>query len=179
MSAVKRFCPAGFSLIEMLLVLALIALITAFLAPSVSKSLTNARLTTAAKKTVVIINYARTQAVSQKKLFWVVIDRETNRLAVVSQALDRQKKQATQEKGSDLPQLFTKVYAYPDEVMIEKVVGGIEELSDSQSVFLFYPNGSSSGGEIVLKAKNARSFLITIDPIMSTAKIESNGKETG
>jgi prepilin-type N-terminal cleavage/methylation domain-containing protein len=169
----------GFSLIEMALVLALIGIITALIAPGLINSLTSARLKTSAQKTVAIINYTRNQAVFKKKPLWLVCDRTANRITVVDLTMEGKTTNAGSTADADASPLSTKVYFYPEDVLIEKIVIGGKEVSDPQGFFIFYPNGSSSGGGIGLRAKNARSYFITFDPIMSAAKVLSNEKETG
>jgi prepilin-type N-terminal cleavage/methylation domain-containing protein len=169
----------GFSLIELVLVLALIGIITALIAPGLVKSVTSARLKTSAQKTVAIINYTRNQAVFKKTPMWLVCDRKTNRVTVVDPLMLGKATNAGSPAAAEAFSYSTKVYSYPEDVMIEKLVIGGKEISDFQGGFTFYPNGSSSGGEIGLRAKNARSYCIIIDPFMSTAKVLTNGKETG
>ncbi|HJX32032.1 MAG TPA: prepilin-type N-terminal cleavage/methylation domain-containing protein [Thermodesulfobacteriota bacterium] len=174
-----KISGTGFSLIEMVLVLALIGIITALIAPGLINSLTGARLKTSAQKTVAIINYTRNQAVLKKKFVWLLFDRKMNRVAVMDPTEEGKAVNISSAAAADAFSPSTKVYSYPEDVLIEKLVIGRKEVSDPQGVFIFYPNGSSSGGEIGLRAKNARSYFITIDPLMSTAKVLVNGKETG
>jgi len=169
----------GFSLIEMVLVLALIGIITALIAPGLVNNFTSVRLKTSAQKTVAIITYTRNQAVFKKKFVWLLFDRKMNRVAVIDPTGEGKAVNISSAAASDAFSPSTKAYFYPEDVLIEKLVIGGKEVSDPQGVFIFYPNGSSSGGEIGLRAKNARSYCITIDPLMSTAKVLVNGKETG
>ena len=168
----------GFSLIELVLVLALIGIIIALIAPGLVNSFSSARLKTSAQKTVAIITYTRNQAVFQKKTLWLVCDRKINRVTVVDLVREEKATNAGSSGAGDIFSSSTKVYSYPQEVMIEKLLIGGKEISDSQGVFIFYPNGSSTGGEIGLRGKNAQSYCITIDPLLSTAKVLPNEKET-
>ncbi|HPD60554.1 MAG TPA: GspH/FimT family pseudopilin [Thermodesulfobacteriota bacterium] len=151
----------GFSLVELVLVMALIGIVSALIAPGLMNGFTSARLKTSVQKTVAIINYTRNQAVFKKRPMWLLCDRKTNQVAVVDLIGEG------------------KVYSYPEDVLIEKLVIGGTEVFDSQGAFIFYPSGSSSGGEIGLRAKDGRSYRITIDLFLSTVKVLANGKETG
>jgi type II secretion system protein H len=179
MSHELRARGRGFSLIELVLVLALIGIITALIGPGLMNNFTSVRLRTSAQKTVAIITYTRNQAVFKKKLVWLLFDRKMNRVAVIDPTEEGKAVDISSVAAADAFSPSTKVYSYPEDVLIEKLVIGRKEVSDPQAVFIFYPNGSSSGGEIGLRAKNARSYCITIDPLMSTAKVLVNGKETG
>ena len=167
----------GFSLFELILVLALIGFLTALLAPQISSVLVNTRLKAAAKKTVAIINHARSQAVAKKKPIWVVFDQEKNQATVIEQVMEdrteeNEEKYAEKEKDGSVKK--TKTYEYPEDVAIAKLVIGGEEVSDPETPFFFYPNGSSSGGEILLQGVNEQSFLVVIDPLISAAKVVYN-----
>jgi prepilin-type N-terminal cleavage/methylation domain-containing protein len=169
----------GFSLIELVLVLALIGIITALVAPRLVNTFTSARLKTSAQKTVAIIHYTRNQAVFKKKPLWLICDRKKNRLTVVDLIREGKATNAGSTAVTDVFVPSTQTYSYPEDVIIEKLLIGGKEISDSQGVVIFYPNGSSSGGGIKLRANNEQSYFITIDPIMSTAKVLANEKKTG
>ncbi|MBW1678786.1 MAG: prepilin-type N-terminal cleavage/methylation domain-containing protein [Deltaproteobacteria bacterium] len=168
----------GFSLLELILVMALIGLLTALIAPSLSNSLANVRLKTAVKKTAAIIRYAHNQAISKKKPFWVVFDREENQVTVVDRPLEGQGKIDNSKEASDSFPLSAKVYSYPEDVIIGKIKVGREEISEPQGAFVFYPNGSCSGGELLLKGNDSRAYRIKLDFITGTPKIEVDEKET-
>lgn len=174
----------GFSLLELLLVVALVGLVSALVAPSVSNSLTSVRLKTSAKKTAATLRYARNQAVFKKKPFWVLVDKEVSGLAVLDELVEPDSDE-TEEPRDDPEDAFAslpssaKVFLYPEGVLIESVSIGDLEIADSQSVFIFYPNGSCSGGEIVLQADSSRSYRIGLNAVLGTAEIEAGEEETG
>jgi len=160
----------GFSLVEMLVVIALMGILTALIAPGFYKKLPGVRLKTATKKTVAVIRYARNQAVSRKKPFWLVIDKKKNQLTLSDKPL-KHPDGFTEEAASDSP--APKVYVYPEGVMIGKLVVGDKEVKDSEGAFIFYPNGSCNGGEILLGIDQDRVYNITIDFLTATATIEN------
>ena len=168
----------GFSLLELLLVLALIGLLSALIVPSLSNSLTNVHLKAATKKTAAVFRYAGNQAIAKKKPFLVIFDKAGGWLAFMDKPLLKVQDESDnpREAFKSLPS-SAKVYSFPKDIIIEKLVVGDKEISEGQSVFLFYPNGSCSGGEVVLQASNSRSYLIKLDPIIGTAKIESPENE--
>ena len=169
----------GFALLELLLVIALVGLLSALVVPSVSNSLARVRLKTAAKKTAAIFRYARNQAVFKKKPFWILVDKEVSGLAVLDEPFSGETEpDDSRDAFASLPS-SAKVFLYPEGVLIGNLFVGDREISDSQSVFIFYPNGSCSGGEIVLQADNSLAYRISLNPVLGTAEIEVNEDETG
>ena len=166
----------GFSLIEVLLVMALIGLLSALVIPAISNTLSNARLKTAVKKTAGIIRYVHNQAISQKRPFWLLVDKVKSRIAVLERPWNNEA-ESSLEKLAMLNSL-AKAYYLPKGVIIEKIVMGDKEISDSESAFIFYPNGSCIGGKIQLSnIETMRTFLITVDPIVGSVRVDSNGDE--
>ena len=169
----------GFSLLELLLVIFLVGLLSALVVPSVSNSLASVRLKTAAKKTAAILRYARNQAVFKKKPFWVLVDKEVSGLAVLDEPFSGgTETDDSQDAFASLPS-SAKVFLYPEGVLIDNLFIGDQEISGSQSVFIFYPNGSCSGGEIVLQADSSFAYRISLNAVLGTAEIEVIEDETG
>jgi len=175
----KRQNNKGFSLIELLLVVALVGLLSALVVPSVFTSLTSVRLKTSAKKTAALLRYARNQAVFKKKPFWVLADKEGKGLAVLDEPYSGET-ETDDPLGvfASLPS-SAKVFLYPEEVLIDSLFVGDQEIFDSQGIFVFYPNGSCSGGEIVLRADGFLAYRIRLNAVLGTAEIEVNEEETG
>jgi len=173
----KKNNNKGFSLLELLLVIALVGLLSALVVPSVSKSLASVRLKTAAKKTAAIFRYARNQAVFKKKPFWILVDKEVSGVAVLDEPFSGGTDDS-RDAFASLPS-SAKVFLYPEGVLVDNLFVGDQEITDSQSVFIFYPNGSCSGGEIVLQADSSLAYRISLNPVLSTAEIEVNEEETG
>lgn len=174
----RRSSSAGFSLIEMLLVMALMGLLAALIAPGISKSLSNIRLKTAAKKTAAVVRYVRNQAISQKKPYWLVVDREKRKLTVKDkppQEMPEDREQEAEEPEPSSPP--EPVFAYPDDVIIGKLVVGTREIEQPQGAFIFYPNGRCSGGELVLHTDEERFLRVVIDFATATAAIEREMNE--
>jgi general secretion pathway protein H len=160
----------GFSLIELLLVLSLLALLTAVTAPMITRGMTGARLKAATKKTAAMFRYARNESVSRKKPYWVVVDREENWIAAINKPLD------TDEEDRYTEELINKAkgsrfFEYPEPVMTGSVTVGDEPV-ETQGAFVFYPNGSCSGGKIQVGIDDERFFTVSLDFITSMVSIQ-------
>jgi type II secretory pathway pseudopilin PulG len=164
----------GFSFLELILVTGLIGLLSALVVPVFSNTLTNARLKTAAQKTKLMLRYANTQAISQKAFRWVVVDRNERWVALINEPLQGDRSRVNL---SSLPSP-EKLYRYPQGVTIERVLVQGAEVYEPRSAFVFFPNGSCSGGEILLKSGTSRSFLVTLDALIGTTKIETDEEST-
>jgi prepilin-type N-terminal cleavage/methylation domain-containing protein len=71
----RRTGQLGFTLIELIVVLAVVAIATAFVLPSVGRGSQNLQLRTEAKRVAALLREARLQAVSQHRATHVALDR--------------------------------------------------------------------------------------------------------
>ena len=159
----------GFTLIELLVVLIIISLVSAFVAPRIIAPLGNLSLKTASKKIVSALRYARSQAVSEYDGRVAIFDFELRRLMVFT--------------GSALPDTYRPdelpvdkaemVYDLPENVRFEQAVSGEEKISEGLFQVAFFPNGSSSGGKLILTNEGGLRYQIKIDFITGMASLET------
>lgn len=149
----------GFTLIELMLVLFIIGLGIAFIAPTVANSLVNVRLKSATKQLSTVLRYARSKAVSNKKTVQVFID------------IDNASYSAQVPSSEDLGEGLFGATAFPADISFKEVKIGEDVLTSGKMQLLFYPKGNTSGGEIVLENSRGRIYKITIDPIIGKVKI--------
>ena len=165
----------GFSLIELLLVLGLLGLLTAITAPMISRGMDGARLKTATKKTAALFRYARNESVARKKPYWVVVDRDENWIAVINRPLNFEE-QDRYDKETIVATEGAQFFEYPEPVLIGSATVGDEEV-ETQGAFIFYPNGSSSGGTIQVGIDDNRFFTVSLDFITSMVSIQRGSEE--
>ena len=55
------------------------------------------------------------------------------------------------------------LYDLPEGIRFEKAVSGDTEIRDGVFKIVFFPNGSNSGGEIVLSNSSGRKYSIRVD----------------
>ena len=130
----------GLTLIEILVVLAIIALVTAIALPMVTGT-SNAEMRSAARQLASGLRLARSEAVSQRRETFLVIDLAGRRFKV-----DRDAREYPLPKNMEL-KLFT---AQKD--LVDDKVGSIR----------FYPDGGSNGGRITL-CSGDRKFEVDVD----------------
>ncbi|MCD6184537.1 MAG: hypothetical protein J7K84_01910, partial [Deltaproteobacteria bacterium] len=65
-----------------------------------------------------------------------------------------------------------KKYKLPEGVFIKKIDYNGKEIDQGKFSFIFFPNGSCSGGTITLAGKRAKTFSIKVDTITGIVTIE-------
>jgi len=132
---------AGFTLLELLVVLVLMAMIYALATPVISSGLPGAELKSAARQLAAGLRKARSQAVTRKEEAALTLDVEQHHFEVSG------------DKRS---------YALPDKLEISLYTAQSELLRDKVGAIRFYPDGSSTGGRITVAA-GERKYHVNVD----------------
>ncbi|MBC8466499.1 MAG: GspH/FimT family pseudopilin [Deltaproteobacteria bacterium] len=181
----------GFTLLELLIVLVIISIMAAFVGPRIAGSMSNLTLKTAAKKVASSLRYARSQATSENRPYFVLFDTDKGRLTIkpgqTATKEDKEKEAAEGEQdagtskgmaGDEAVKDRFKVYALPEGVRFDKVVSDKNE--DTSDVFqiVFFPNGGSSGGEVLLENDRERRYNISVDFVVGTVRLKEEGAKS-
>ena len=143
---------AGFTLIEMTAVLIIIALGTALAVPLVEGGFDSREVRRAAREIAATMVYCRGEAVARGRPQELVIDVLRNSIRT---------------NGDERWAILT------DRAVIERVRGG-NELGDGVAQILFFPNGSTSGAEVVLASRRDRfqnRLRVALDPLLGTVRV--------
>jgi general secretion pathway protein H len=122
--------PRGFTLVELLVVLAIAGLMLAVAPPLISSVMPGVELKAAARRTAGALRLAREIAIAGGRDTAWVIDIETNRYRIDGD-----------HRGGSLPAGLE----------VELVAAEGEMQSDSVGAIRFFPDGSSTGGRVMLK----------------------------
>lgn len=138
---------AGFTLLELLVVLTIFALSLAIVGPSVSSGLTGLKMKTSARTVAASLNHARNRAQGSGATYYAEIS--AGKVALSSRG----------EKG----------------VFKEVVMDGEVSLkAEGASVIAFYPAGGSSGGSVEIMDSGKKVFFrLTVEPTTAMVKIEA------
>jgi general secretion pathway protein H len=130
----------GFTLFEVMIVLVLMALIAAVSAPLLSKGLGRAEAKGSAQDVAAALRRARSEAVVRNAEVVLTVDVNQRSLRI---------------DGVETRSL-------PAKLQIELFTAQTEQISDDSGNIRFFPDGSSTGGEIVL-ADGRSKFHVQVD----------------
>ncbi len=156
----------GFTLIEVLVVLVLLAALTAVAAPSIARGFGAIELQTTARQVAATLRLARTLAVREQQVFLVGFDLEKNRIELMREDLS-----------------FRRTFELPESIAIHRVTRkGEAPLDDLRFTCLFVPNGLSESFEVWLRNKRGKELKVVQDSIRKSPRIEdveTNETDTG
>ncbi len=133
----------GFSLLELVLVLLLLALSTTIVLPNIEKGLQDREIRAAALGLAATARDLRSRALMDGIPHQLILNLAQNSYLA--------------GPGREI--------ALPSDVKFAQVRGG-EALGNEARKFYFFPNGSSLGGEIILSdSRNAASYSIRLEPL--------------
>ena len=146
----------GFTLIEVLVVLVLLAALTAVAAPSIARGFGAIELQTTARQVAATLRLARTRAVREQQVFLVGFDLEKNRIELMREDLS-----------------FRRTFELPESIAIHRVTRkGEAPLDDVRFTCLFVPNGLSESFEVWLRNKRGKELKVVQDSIRKSPRIE-------
>lgn len=153
MAGHKRYLPAphgtGFTLLELLVVVAILALLVAVVPPLVSGAIPGAELKSATRELAAALRYARSQAITYGRDVTLQLDVKSRRYAITGVNRD-----------FALPaDLDISVYGAASESP-DKLTGGIR----------FFADGSSTGGRITV-ASAGRAYQVDVDWLLGRVKV--------
>lgn len=153
---------SGFTLLELLVVMALMSLMVGMVVPRMAGSLDRMNARTAARKVSAALRYARSQAAAEKVPFLVRFDFSRQTLSVSSFST----------RGDSTEKIADASLTLPAGVRFVEARSAMGRKLD-RKVFTvrFSPLGSSSGGDIVVGDDKGRRFRIVLDMLTGLNEI--------
>lgn len=165
----------GFSLLELLVVLVIIAVASAVVVPRLAGSLSGVSLRSAAKRAAASMRYARSRAAGEKLPWRAVLDFEHKEIRVepvpVGDAAEAGEKEAKAGARE------SKRIPLPGGVRLVKASSGELEADAGTFEITFFPSGGSSGGEVVLADERGRRYALDVDFITGSVRLEELERE--
>lgn len=178
----------GFSLVELMIVLAVMSLLLMFAAPRMAGNLTGLTLKTAAKKTAGMVRYARGQAVATGVPHAAVFDCERHALIVAALPgpVDRRLSAAADDDDKEpspaAPRRDVKTYALPEDIRFDTVDIGGDACNRSGGSdicqMVFYADGTTQGGAVAIVDAKERRYDITVDFLTGCVTLEEFERRT-
>ena len=133
----------GFTLLELIVVLAILAAIAALVAPSFSRTVASARLRTAASDVRTTLARGRALAVAATKERTVAFDLSRGEFGVDNEAVRR----------------------LPETIRLGAVLPGEGRVEEGNVRIRFFPDGSGDEAEISVTAEDGGTLRVTVDPL--------------
>lgn len=133
--------PRGLTLLEVLIVLALMAIVAGFVIPMFGGPISTSELRASARQLAAGLRLARSEAVSGRRETFLVLDVAGKRFKV-----DRNPQE----------------YALPSRVELKLFTAQKDLVSGSVGSIRFFPDGGSNGGRITV-ASGSRKFDVDVD----------------
>jgi general secretion pathway protein H len=141
---VRRRMVSGFSLMELVVVLAVVAIAAAVVAPGVGRSVDGVRARAEVGAVAAFLRFAREQAVSRQQALEVRVDDESHTL--VMRPAGQAEEAAAQAARAFSPLL--RIAADPPPARVT-----------------FLPHGMSTGARFAVAAPGPRAYVITVDAL--------------
>lgn len=162
------FCPspnllhsAGFTLIELIIVLMIIGISLGLVGIFVNQGASNLELKRFAKKMATTLKYARNHAVSNKKIYSFVISESDGTYSL--QEADFAGRSEDVEPESVISG------SVPEKLKIK-----FDERGEGALRIDFFPGGNSTGGVIDIRNEADRSLLVTVNRVTGKVEIRKN-----
>jgi len=161
----------GFSLIELVIVLTILALSVALVTSSMSNLARTIELKAAAKKVSGILRYYRSEAVNKGSVYQVLFDPESRAVKVQSISLTEpaDETEADQKKEGEGAKTL---YGLPEGVQMKELDFPSTEYPCDLPAVEFYPNGGSNGGSVLINSPERKGYKIKVDFLTGMVEIE-------
>jgi general secretion pathway protein H len=147
----------GFTLLEVLVVLVLLATISAVVAPSLGRGIAILELQSTARQIAATLRLARSKAVREQQVYFVGFNIEDGHVGLTSEDLK-----------------YQKAFNLPEKVKIKQILrlktANLHE--DVAYSFFFAPNGLSESFEIRLENQRGRELKVVQDSLSRSPRIE-------
>jgi len=134
----------GFSLMELLVVLFILSLLTALVAPSFSRTLLSGRMRTCTAEVRATLARARSHAVAEGRVRFVVFHLEEGKYGLDNDAVLRE---------------------FSDPVRFGSFMVGGEEILEATARVRFYPDGTAEEAEISIDSGDGGTLRVRTDPL--------------
>lgn len=140
----------GFSLIEIIVALAIAAAVAAVITPRFSSAIRTAEIKAAARETAAIMNTARVHAVGAAGETSLLINIDDHTISLGDSEI---------------------LYRYPKKLALTVTAAESEQISEGIVGIRFFADGSSTGGRVELSYPGKGSYIVDVDWLTGATRI--------
>jgi len=176
---------AGFTLVELMVVIAIIGIMTAMMIPEMKGTFQDALLRSTSRELINVFDLAYSRAVSLNQLRRVRLDEKTGRYLVEKQVVENGLEDfvpADDVPGDEgtLDSRIAVEFHQPGEISSD--VNGesetpVSENASSETVIDFYPDGTADAGDILLRDREGFQLLLQINPVTARVHVVEMQRE--
>jgi len=168
----QRGRGSGFTLLELLVVLLIISLISAWVGPRLAGSLGRMTVESAARQVASALRFARSRAVTEKMPYRAVFRMDPARMVVEPYSETEPAEDNADPTDASIPR---KAVAFPDGIRIlSEVSPAGETVTMDGFEIVFFPSGGASGGAVTLTDGAGRRLSVAVDFITGSVKIDED-----
>lgn len=162
----KSVARSGFTLLELVVVLAIVGIAFSFVLPAIGSGLRHWHLQGAAREVATLFKFTRNQSVAKKEPLQVVLYRSRNLYWLdKGDAPGLNDPDQADEKGIHL-------YALPDRIRFGEIIVGGYSVGGERVGILFFPRGTSTGGEVQILDERGKGYRISVDHVTGHTRIQ-------
>jgi general secretion pathway protein H len=136
-----RAASAGVTLLELLIVLAIMAIVAALVVPMLGGGVSTGELKSAAREVAAGLRFARSEALASRRETGVVLDLERRTFKI---------------------ERDTRTHALPPRIELKLFTAQRDLVSETVGAIRFFPDGGSNGGRVTLAA-GERKYDVDVD----------------
>ncbi|HOK09792.1 MAG TPA: GspH/FimT family protein [Candidatus Hydrogenedens sp.] len=150
---------AGFTLLELVVVVALLSVLTGLVIPVYNRAMFSLRIRNTTQDITSLIRYAQEKAIAESREFRVLIDEDKGTFRLMrlkSQSIegDKEFEPVAPADGGEALQL-------PETMTISRITAGKDRATGLHYISCF-PNGASDHGQLVIETNGSRKQRISI-----------------